>query len=471
MGVLKFCIPASWSLEKRQASSLHVVGLDGMAWPCRIAREAQKLTINRNKDESGHLYMAYPFRDYGELVVSTGTLPEGATEYQLTRELARGTLNRLRNQLSNWTEGGMQIDESVDHLLTAATQALEHSIFSAEPAKAEAAASDSLEQSIKAIFAISEAFAEQITPIRRSQVNLAKYWFGARLGVWDQAVADQLGEHFEIVELNHSNQIDRSVQNAILGPLLDASPNGLPPRLLEADDFDARRNLLMADVREQVSKLPESVKLIHAVAGLNGTGHRLLSYPQQLQATLDVLQTLEDSGNRIPTMISFDGPWCERLAWSVGGTHALQIADSLLRRGVSISMLGLEIHLDYSPTGSLPREPLQWIELIDIWSQFGLPLIVLLRAPFAYEPSTLAEQTSKDFVINQPRGGMTDDQRFRLLETVIPMLVGRPAVQGILWQQARDGDDLRYPAGGLIDDQLQPKAPLKLLEKLRKKFF
>ena len=66
---------------------------------------------------------------------------------------------------------------------------------------------------------------------------------------------------------------------------------------------------------------------------------------------------------------------------------------------------------------------------------------------------------------------MTDDQRLSLLETVIPMLLARPAVQGILWQQARDGDDLRYPSGGLLDDQLHPKAPLKLLEKLRKEFF
>lgn len=471
MGVLKFCIPASWALEKRQASSLHVVGLDGMAWPCRITREAQTLTVNRNKDESGHLYMAYPFRERGELVVSTGTLPEGAPAYHLSRELARGTLNRLRNQLSNWSEGGMQLDGSVHDLVTEAIHALEHSIFSVDSAAAEVAADKALEHSINAIFAISRAFADQITPIRRSQVNLPKFWFGARLGEWNQSVADRLGEHFEIVELTDASQIDRTVKNAILGPLLDASPNGLRPRLLEADDFDARRNLLMAEVREQVSHLPESVKLIHAVSGLNGTGHRLLSYPQQLQATIDVLQTLEDSGNRIPTMISFDGPWCERLAWSVGGTHALQIADSLLRRGVSISMLGLEIHLDYSPTGSLPREPLQWIELIDIWSQFGLPLIVLLRAPFAHEPITHAGQPSKDFVVNQPRGGMTDSQRLSLLETVIPMLLARPAVQGILWQQARDGDDLRYPASGLLDDQHQPKAPLKLLESLRKKYF
>ncbi|MFN6205817.1 MAG: hypothetical protein ACK49R_05175 [Planctomycetota bacterium] len=472
MGLLKFKIPDCWPLERRQASSLHVVGLDGIAWPCRIGREDQLLTVNRNKDESGHLFMAYPFPEDGELVVSTGTLPEGTTPYDLTRELARGTLNRLRNQLSNWQEGGLQLDEAILAAVQEATNALEQCIFATDSLLAEKAAAASLAASMRATFGLSQAFAEQITPIRRAQVNVPKFWFGARLRQWDQAVAARLGGHFEIIQLDHCTDLDPSIQNAILGPLLDASPNGLSPALLEADDFDARRNLLMAEVREQAGNLPPAVKMIHAVAGLNGTGHRQLSYPQQLQAAIDVLQTLEDSGNRCPTMISFDGPWCEKLAWSVGGVHALQIADSLLRRGVTVNMLGLEIHLDYSPTGSLAREPLQWVELVDTWSQFGLPLVILLRAPLGYEPPTaVGRPASGDLVINQPRGGLQDHQRLRLLETVLPMLLARPAVQGIVWQQARDGDDPRYPGSGLLDDQLVPKPALHLFDQLREKFF
>ncbi len=470
MGVLKFRIPDSWTLERRQASSLHVVGLDGVAWPCRITREPHSLTVHRNKDESGHLYMAFPFPDFGELVVSTGTLPEGATEYHLTLELARGTLNRLRNQLSNWQEGGLQVDNNLLANVRQATALLEKCVFSSEPDQAERYAAESLAASMSAIFSLGQAFASQITPIRQSQVNIPKFWLGARLGTWDPAVASKLGSHFEIVQLNRSEDIGSSVQNAIVGPFLDASPNGLSPSLLEADDFDARRNRLVSEVREQANQLPSSVKMIHAVSGLNGTGHRWLSYPQQLQATLDVLQTLEDTGNRCPTMISFDGPWCERLAWSVGGVHALQIADSLLRRGVSINMLGLEIHLDYSPTGSLPREPLQWLELIDTWSQFGLPLVICLRAPFWYERPTNAGDSGRELVVNHPRGGMRDGERLRLLETAIPMLLARPAVQGLIWLQARDGDDPRYPGSGLLDDQLEEKPPLKMLNELRTRF-
>jgi hypothetical protein len=135
-------------------------------------------------------------------------------------------------------------------------------------------------------------------------------------------------------------------------------------------------------------------------------------------------------------------------------------------------MLGLEINLDYSPTGSLAREPLQWIELVDTWSQFGLPLVILLRAPFAYEaPTAVGRSTPGELVINQPRGGLQDHQRLSLLETVLPMMLARPAVQGIIWQQARDGDDARYPGSGLLDDQLVPKPALHLFDQLREKFF
>ena len=57
-------------------------------------------------------------------------------------------------------------------------------------------------------------------------------------------------------------------------------------------------------------------------------------------------------------MVSFDFPWAERLASAVGGSHPLQIADSLLRQGTQISFLGIEVNLGYWPNGSMMRDPL-----------------------------------------------------------------------------------------------------------------
>jgi hypothetical protein len=218
-----------------------------------------------------------------------------------------------------------------------------------------------------------------------------------------------------------------------------------------------------------MGRLPASVKMIHAASGLNGTGHRMLSYPQQLQATIDILQSIEDVETKLPTMVSFDCPWGERLAWSVGGVHPLQIADSLLRRGVNLTMLGLDIHLDYWPVGSLPRDPIQWIDLIATWSQLGLPLVICLRAPSNSSPKSV--ESPADASVNSSRGGLGDSARIELLETVIPMMLARPAVQGIVWQQTTDAEEPRYPDGGLFDKNLQPKPMLQMLQRIRDEYW
>ncbi len=126
----------------------------------------------------------------------------------------------------------------------------------------------------------------------------------------------------------------------------------MPEEWIRLDDYLARRDTILADCRKQLEQLPETASLIHLVSGLNGIGHRHLSYPQQLQISIDLLQLVDESLIELPVMVSFDFPWAERLASSVGGVHPLQIADSLLRQGLRISFLGLDINLDYWPNGS-----------------------------------------------------------------------------------------------------------------------
>ena len=121
MGEFRFRLPDNWTLETRQASSIHIVGIDGIPWPCRIFTEGNTLVVNRNHDESGRTYISYPFRDRGEFIICTGTLPERPEQYDLLSELARGTLNRIRNQISVWEEGGFKVAANVHELTAEAT--------------------------------------------------------------------------------------------------------------------------------------------------------------------------------------------------------------------------------------------------------------------------------------------------------------------------------------------------------------
>ncbi|HMP80062.1 MAG TPA: hypothetical protein PKD54_11465, partial [Pirellulaceae bacterium] len=234
---------------------------------------------------------------------------------------------------------------------------------------------------------------------------------------------------------------------------IDASPEGLAEPFRQFSSFEERRSAILKFAGQLLRQLPTDVQMIHAISGLNGTGHRWMSYPQQLQLAVDLMELIDDACPGTESMISFDSPWAERLAWSVGGNSPLAIADTLLRRGLNITAFGLDIQLDYWPAGSLPRDPLQWLELVDLWAQLGLPLIINLCAP---SPAPVRDDTSGD-IAGPVRGSLSDDQLIQLLGIVLPLLVARPAVSGICWSHLRDGDDPRFPLAGMMDEHNRPK--------------
>ncbi|MEM9940943.1 MAG: hypothetical protein AAF939_05095 [Planctomycetota bacterium] len=480
MGEFRFLIPKTWELDSYQVHSIHVVGLDGIPWPCRIAsgtaeNEARKIiSISRNNDNSGKVYIHFPIPKFGEFLICTGTLPVREEPYELIVELARGTLNRLRNQLSIWQEGGLTISTSVFDLVKSSSHLLGKAILSPIDNEKDELATESIALASEAIFSLSGEFGTQISEFRRNHSELSDFWMAASAkSLRDAERIEQLGV-FELIQLGISPDSDHSQfqsktsniatkapSRIILGPWLDASVGGMPEHLMVLDDFPVRRNHIVNELRQDLRNLPESTSLLHIVGGVNGIGHRHLSHSQQIQLTADLLRQVEESEADIPTMISFDFPWAERLAGAVGGVHPLQIADSLLRQGLEISVLGLEINLDYWPNGSTIRDPLQWIDLVDIWAQLGLPLVLILRVPECDDDQL---KGSTDRMVNSSPGKATSEQRIEFLKTVIPMMIARPAVYGLVWAQADDHTDSRYPGAGIFQDH-QLKTGLKSLIK------
>lgn len=474
MGEFRFRVPGGWELPARIADNVHVVGLDGIPWPCRVSRAEGLMIVTRNRDESGRTYIGYPTQRYGRLLLCTGTLMTGQREYDLVPELARGTLNRLRNQISIWEEGGLKIGDSIRSAVRCATNDLGAALMHTDAAEQNRLADRAIQQAVDAIFELSRTFGSQISSFRRDHPELEAFWI-ARTCAGDAGVgALKLDPRFDLVQVSPEQAEATASESAdvadpgdlIVGPFLDASPGGLPQPLVDCPTFGARRETILNSARARLENLPASTSILHIVSGLNGIGHRQLNYAQQLQVTGDLLGIVDETELSIPTLVSFDFPWAERLAGAVGGIHPLQVADSLLRQGSQVSFLGLDINLDYWPTGSAFRDPLQWIDLIDVWTQLGLPLVICLRMPSAIEVSVKPSPVNGSGML---RTGQEhdDQQRFEILNTVLPMLAARPAVHGLIWRQWSDPDDPRFPFGGLVRADGSEKPVLGILECLR----
>ncbi len=431
------------------------------------------LSVSRNRNESGKTFVPYLFPKYGELLIATGTLPERAASYSLLLELARGTLNRLRNQLSIWQEGGLEIADSIHEGTAHATTLLSHAITTDDDQEQDEIAQLAVETAMDAIFELAKQFGSEVTKFRQGNADMHPFWLANTVSD-DQPIEVGLGKDgFDLIrvrpEMLDGTQQKLLPKRVIDGPFLDTSSHGLSEELTQMEDFQVRRNHILSKTREHLNQLSPSVSLIHAVSGLNGMGHRHLSYPQQLEITTQILQVVEEANHEVPTLVSFDFPWAERLASAVGGSHPLQIADSLLRQGSQISFLGVEVNLGYWPGGSVMRDPLQWIDMLDVWTQLGMPLVIILRAPTW---STTAGEAT-------PAGGETidekhvnvfdhenDQQRIEYLRTILPMLVARPAVHGLIWSQWLDSDDDRYPHAGLENSAGEMKTVYEVLKSL-----
>jgi hypothetical protein len=328
-----------------------------------------------------------------------------------------------------------------------------------------------------AIFELSDTFGEQISEFRRNHEEMSRFWLANIIGTGEQLEASLTHPDFDLVQLNLRPECSKLAERltlgnaedlgkrVIVGPWLDASVGGLSESLIKMDDYLARKDHVVNECRQQLDHLPSTTSLIHVIGGLNGIGHRHLSYPQQLQITVDMLRAVEESRVELPTLISFDFPWAERLAGAVGGVHPLQIADSLLRQGLPISFLGLDISLDFWPNGCAVRDPLQWIDLVDVWAQLGLPLILCFRAPSGANASRVDRRNDRE--VNQTRSNLTDQMRIEFLNTVLPIMVARPTVHGLIWRQWQDKDDFRFPCAGFRDDDGNEKAIARAIERLR----
>ena len=467
MGEFRFRLPADWEPSDSQAKSIHVVGLDGVPSPCRVisADDNGILSIVRNRDESGKVFMSWLFDDLGEFTIGTGTLPESKTPYHLLIELARGTLNRLRNQISIWQEGGLQFGDEVFDQVGEATRLLSHAIMESEPENSDRGAREALHLAMAANLSVSEKFGSEVSKYRTSQPDMPRFWFANAVDGEEVKPEQCSTSPFHLVQaLPELADVAAESGNKrmIVGPFLDASAGGMKEEIVALDDFFARRDFILNRCRKTIRQLNPSSSLLHVVSGLNGIGHRHLSYPQQTQITSDMLNLIDESQVDVPMMVSFDFPWAERLASAVGGAHPLQIADSLLRQGVPINFIGLDVNLDYWPGGSVVRDPLQWIDMIDIWSQLGLPLIFCFRMP------TMAKATSPDAnrLVNEVRSDLSDQQRLNILEKLLPMIIARPGVHGFVWRQWKDSDDERFPGGGLFTDDGTEKPVLEVLRRV-----
>ncbi len=482
MGRYSFTIPDDPRFVAESFSRAQVIGLEGIPWTSSSAIQHENLIVFRHVDMSGRLLIPFQSTHHGVVHLTTATLPESDTAYQVDLELARGSLSRLRNQVAIWQESGLNIPQNVLEAIEKLVLDYSSILFQSSP-RVESGKSryaDVVDGVVDLMFKITHEFSQQVDAIGKADTSHVPVHCGVRtIATSEQKISIrsvQIAPRFESIESTTGMVDVSSTQSivdwtgkvpgkgiAIAGPVIDFSDAELPIWLQGTSAFEHRLTLVKMICREIGQQYGKSLRLFNALAGISGVGHTFFNYPQQLQMSIEVLEVLDRTMPNTSTILGFDQPWGERLSMANGGVPAMEIAESLLRYGTRLSAIGLEFNLGYTPQGTFIRDPLQWVDLIDRWSQFGLPLVVYLAAPLVTDGELPTNRHVQTICHSCFRPEFVD-----YLATIIDLLKCRPSVNVVVWKYASDRDNWRFPLSGLVDQDGKSKpATARICELLR----
>lgn len=491
MGLMRLTVHDRDRIPPSGLAQVYMCGQDELPWRGRAYFSGEQLIVERAESDSGCVWVPWRVDGHGVLLLGTATLAERDEPYRLEVELARGTVNRLRNQLAQWELMGLVVPDELREEVLAATRFFSRAATSDAPAEAAQHAEQSLAKALDAIGHSANVYTEQAIEQRRAQGKKLTTWFGAHLG--DQmpavGVARQLLPAFNMISVPFSwrsieasegrrgwKQADAQVEWArtagmkvMGGPLLELDDRGVPDwTYLWEGDFDSLVGFMLDHVAAVVKRYRGKVHLWQVVSRMSHGRVLALSEDQRLQIAAQAINKVRELDPSTALIASFDQPWAEYLATEQLDLAPLHFADALVRADLGLSGLGLEITVGYHPGATPHRSSHAYSRLIDTWSLLELPLVVALTLPSSAEKDPLA--SPKTQVLTSAAGDVTSATQAAWVEQHVPLLLAKAPVQVILWNQLTDAAPHHYPHGGLFDAQDQPKPVLESLSNIRRRY-
>jgi len=487
MGLMQFLVPHRDRLPPRAESWAYLAGIDGVAWRSENRATDDGLELEREEDDSGTLSIPWRVDGHGVVTLATGSLMQRDRPYHLTVELARGTLNRIRNQIAEWVAIGLLVPEEVSARLLEAQSLLAQAVTGQEEVAAAGVTADMvIALGCEVIEGLAEAYSAQALARRHRQMPKLATLFGAALGQTDlDASTDpDWGEAFNTAMIDLSwkqierrdghcdfDRTDRQItwaRNRKMkicgGPLLRFDDAGMPDWLyLWEGEYDQIIRSVERYVEQVVKQYVGKVNLWMCGGRIN-TGRALaLTDEQRLRLTVRAIEVTRSIDERAPVVVGFDQPWGEYMSREAHDLSGLHFADALVRAQLGVAGIALEMNLGYHPGGTLPRHALDLNRQIDHWTQLGLPLVLVITVPSGYSEDRSAQGPAE--VVTDTRLNAASQQAW--IDSMVPMLMAKQAVQGIIWNQLHDDQPHEFPHAGLIDAQGNAKPAVASLIKLR----
>lgn len=493
MGQFHFFAPSHDQVPVETLASAYLAGMEGIPWRSANRWNHPKgqlpvaFSLERSITESGNLSIPWTVEGVGELMLSTASLMETSAPYNLPIELARGVINRLRNQAADWQMAGLLISDELTSQIRNASEAFVQAITALpDHANAVGASQHAIRIGLEAGDSLCLEYTRQALAARHQNAEHLPTLLGCRLGsrminesegapftagfntaavsfAWRQ-VEQNAGKHEWDIFDEQITWCQEHALRVIGGPLLQLDGQHLPDWLfLWEDDFEQIQSYLAQYIQATVSRYRGRVQVWNCAARMNVGGSISLTEEQRLRLMVTAVDELRRNDPQTPIVLSFDQPWAEYLATNDHDLSPLHLADSLVRADLGIAGIGVEFNIGYQPTGTAPREMVEYSRQLDRWAVLGLPVIAYLSYP-----SDASQNASGQRPVRACSTERTPVAQAEFAEKLLTLMLAKQFVQGIVWNDLSDADSHEFANSGVLDADGNAKPLLESLIKIRK---
>ena len=488
MGLMRFVVTLPECITPEAVDQAYLSGVDRVPWPSQARIDGDELLLTRSVSDSGSLYVSWPIEGHGLLTLSTCTLMERPAPYLLPLELARGSVDQLRNQIADWRLLGLVIPEAISTKVSEAIGCLGAAAVNQNDRTASAvSAQRAIRVAADAGRDLAAAYVEQMFAARRRSATKTSCWLAGDLGVslLDNPMSRQFPRVFNAAAVplrwreveTGEGSFQWSVSDKQIawckaqrlkvfgGPLLRLDAGGIPDWLcLWEGDFDNLILFASEYAAAAAKRYLGKVDLWLATARANTADILSLSEEENLRLSARAVEVIHSVDPDTPIVISIDQPWAEYMSRREVDYPPWQFVEALVRSGSRLSGIALEINVGYHPAGTLPRTLLEFSRQLDRWSLLGLPLLVSVTASSGSHNDPLVVRGAK-----APNGSTPQSQQAWIAQ-YLPLILAKSYVFGIIWNQLRDGEPHDFPQGGLFDIKGRPKPALQTLAAIRRTY-
>ncbi len=490
MGIMIFSLPAGLppaALADLEHASV-AGGQDYMPFPTQLAVAAEQLVVTRPIDESGCLVTPWQVNGTGRVMTGSATLMERPAPYQLPVELGRGKLSQLRSQTFEWVKGGLCMTNPLAEEIHQASLAFGRALAQVPALEANLEAQQSLVQSFLAAQHLVQAYVEQVLRIRHERQEKLDTQFGCRLGAIPPLPEQHqlLTQTFNTLYLTipwqsvepEPGQYDWQAADALLdwalaqglrvvgGPILDFSGTGLPGWLRQRDaDLGSLCGYLCDHLETVLNRYGDRVRQWQLIAAGNMSGVLAQSDDELLWLSVRAAEAVRQLDPTLELILGIAQPWGDYLATQDRTHSPFVFADTLLRTGIRLAALELELIMGVTPRGSYCRDLLETSRLLDLYALLGAPLQVTLAYPSAEGADPLAEHPWRP--AGYWRDGFGPGTQAEWASRFASLAMCKPYVRAVCWTHFTDQQTHLLPHCGLVDAAGHNKPALEQLRQLR----